>query len=801
MRVTLLTTTALLLALPTLALAQAASAPAPADPQSSEAAVLDEVIVTAQRQSESQQRAAVAVDVVRGEDLVAAGVTGPGRLGELAPALTVQAGATGNIFFIRGVGNFTVAPNSDPAVAFNYDGVYVGRPSSTNGTFFDLARIEVLKGPQGTLYGRNATGGAINVIPVEPILGDFSGYGSISRGDYEATVAEGAVNLPLGEDAAVRLSANLSERDGNLSDGFGDESLRAVRAQFKAALTDNLTVRLSVDGSHIGGRGSSGSYVGNYVYSPVAGYQLISSGLGHDEGLYSAASQAYRRTVTSGASGRKLDDLGPRAFNDNDYLGAHAEIVWTTGLGTLTVVPAWRHADLDLLTTAAAFMYRQREEDEQFSLEMRFAGERIGIFDYTVGALYYDEDIAAQTALSLGSAVSFLRPHYTTESWAPFARVTAHVNESLRLVGGVRYTDDRKTFDGPTVAGAIVCLVRVAGIPSCPLAPQFTLVDDPSQLSFPFPAAGAPPQPIIIGGVPTGAIVARSDRTDNSSLASSKTTYRGAVEYDIAQQSLLFGSIETGYRSGGFSPATGFETFQPEYITAYTLGLKNRFFENRVQLNIEAYQWEYRDQQVNHVGLDLTGRTANFTQNIGRSRIKGVEVEGRALVTPATLVGFDVQYLDTENLSFLYQAAVGAAGSPPPLTGCGVSLNANPTLYDISCAGNPAYNSPKWTVNLNVQHTIDVGNYGLTLMADTQYKSSRVIGFDYLASQIVDANWQSNAQVAFGPVDGSWSIAAFVRNIEDDRIPVSRSLHPTANILVESATAPRTVGVRLSGRF
>ena len=135
---------------------------------------LETIVVTAQRRVETAQRAAVPIDVVSATALVDAGVTQVGRLNDLVPALTVQPTSTGNLIFIRGVGNFTVTPNADPASAFNYDGVYVGRTSGTSGAFFDLERVEVLKGPQGTLYGRNATGGAINVLPVQPKMGEFS---------------------------------------------------------------------------------------------------------------------------------------------------------------------------------------------------------------------------------------------------------------------------------------------------------------------------------------------------------------------------------------------------------------------------------------------------------------------------------------------------------------------------------------------------------------------------------------------------------------------------------------------------
>jgi len=757
---------------------------------------LEEVIVTAQRREENQQRAAVAISVVSGADLAAAGITQVDRLGERAPALTVEHTSTGNILFVRGVGNFTLTANSDPAIAFNYDGVYVARSTSTNGVFFDLERVEVLKGPQGTLYGRNATGGAINVIPTQPRLGEWSGFATASYGNYGAATVESAVNAPLGDKAALRISGSVSDHEGYLDDGSSDDKTRSARVQVKAALTPSLTVRLAGDYSHSGGIGSGVSYIGNYAFNPAAqAYSFIPSGLPISTGQYTADAQAYRQTVRGGTAGRPLDALTPSPFQDNKFYGVTGEVNWETEMGTLTVIPAWRDSNLDYLAVPA-FLYSNRENDKQFSLEARFQGKQIGVFDYTIGGYYFHETINLQTQLSLSSAAAFLDSDYKTKSFAPFLRLTAHLNDALRLVGGVRYTDDKKTFQGPTTSGAVVCLA-----PACPNAPLFPLVENPSQIPFAFPPPGVPVVPIFVNGAPTGAIAARTDRADNSELASADFTYRAAVEYDLAPESLLYASLETGYRSGGFSPAAGFETFQPEYITAYTLGTKNRFFDDRVQLNVEAFYWKYRDQQVNHVGLDLNGRTANFTQNIGHSKIQGVEVESRFLLTPTTLLSASVQYLDAKNEEFKYQAAVGTPGTPPPLTGCAVSLSANPTLYDVDCAGLPSYNSPKWTLTPALQQTFELGDFKLIAAADSQYKSERNIGFQYLAQQKNAANWQSNAQISFSSFRDKWLIAAFVRNIENERIPVFSAVHPTANILINGTTAPRTYGLRATVKF
>ena len=805
---TLFVTTALALCLPAAVAAQTVTAPAAEDNDKG----LGDIVVTAQRRSESSQKAAIPLSVIDGAALTATGATQADRLNELVPALTIEPNSTGNIIFLRGVGNFTVVAASDPAVGFNYDGVYIGRPSSTSGVFYDLDRIEVLKGPQGILYGRNATGGAINILPAQPKIGQLSGHVSGSFGNFSRINAEGAINVPMGDNGALRVSATTSNHDGYYADGTQDEKSYAMRVQMKAELTPNLTVRVSGDYAHDGGKGQSVNYYGRYIYNPrvplsttpipgTSYYTFAPTTVSNDQGVQSPISQAYRQTVPFGPYGaRLLDALLPYPPHQNsNFYGFNAEVTLETGAGTFTLIPSWRYSDIDQLSTAGAFMYSNQETDEQHSFELRFAGKRLGIFDYTLGAYYFRESINSTVALTISNVGSWQKPNYDTKSYAGFGRVVANLTDQFRVVGGIRYTKDDKGFIYSATSAVINCLARtVQGAPNCPTAPLIPLVSSPSQLPFPFPAAGGAPIPVFTSPGPPNYLIIRSDAVFNRTKSSSRTTYRGAVEFDLAPQSMLYASIETGYRSGGFSAAAGFEDFDPEYITAYTVGMKNRFLNNRIQLNIEGFIWDYKNQQVNHVGLDLNGRSANYTQNVGASKIKGFEVDGRFLVTPTTLVNFDVQYLDAKQKSFSYLAGPGT----PPLTGCNVTYNAaNASPYLIDCAGFDSYNSPRWTINFGAQQTIPLGDFQLVIGADTQYKGRRNIGFAYLPEQTIPGNWTSNAQISFGAADERWSISAYVRNIEDDRIPIYSSTHPSASFLIAGATAPRTYGVRAGFKF
>ena len=757
---------------------------------------LNEILVTAQRREESAQRAGIPIDVATGDEVLTQGITQASDLGKLAPALDVQGGGGANVsFFVRGVGNFTVNGYSDPATAFNYDGVYLGRPTSASGVFYDLDRVEILKGPQGTLYGRNATAGAVNVIPAKPRLGEVSGFAVASYGNYDALNLQGAVNVPLGPTAAFRLSGNMVERDGYLSDGTSDEQTEALRGQVLVDITPDFTARIAADYSHTGGMGVGSSYYGRYAFNPMAGsYTFVPSGLDDSVGLFDPAAQAYRQTLFIGLSGRNAAPLDPDIYQDNSYYGVNAELTYDAAIGTFTVIPAWRKASLDYKFGSPAFIGYIQEEDEQFSLEARFNGDRVGIFDYILGAYYFDETIDGNYTFAQQALNAYQEFTSKTESWALFGRVTAHLNDRLRLIGGLRYTEDSKQFDGVADVLVVVCTVRNAfNVPSCPTVPLLPVTDSFTELQPPF-IVPPPNQARPIGA--TGAILTRPQTPVNAGLDNGEVTWRAAAEFDVAERSLLYASVEKGFRSGGFSLAAGRETYQPEYLTAYTIGMKNRLLDNRVQLNLEAFWWDYKDQQIGRIGVDANGNQGQFSQNIGQSSIKGFEIDGQFLPTESTLLSATVQYLDSEYESFVFTQPVGAT---PPLNGCANTLAAG--TWTIDCSGMPAFNAPKWTVNLGAQQTIPLGEYQLIGSVDTQYRSERYVQVDFLPTELVEGNWTTNAQIMFGPDDERWHIAAFVRNIENERVITNTPLYAAASSQQNITSAPRTYGVRAGFKF
>ena len=773
---------------------------------------LGDIIVTAQRQAESSQRAAIAINVVGGADLVNNGITQPERLNSLVPALTIANVGPSATSFIRGVGNFSVSQTSDPAVAFNYDGVYVGRLTATSTTFFDTDRVEVLKGPQGTLYGRNATAGAINILPTQPKIGEVSGYSTLQYGNYNALSVEGAVNLPIGATGALRISGIINNRDGYYRDGTSDDKSQGLRLQIKANLTPDVTARIAFDYEHLGGLGSGLTYLNTYACSAatpttpgVTPHCVVRpTGISRADGNTSLASNAFWTSLLSGVAGRYRDPF-PRNYQNSSFYGSNADIEWKTGLGTLTVIPAIRFDHVVNLNAGGGIALANDQKDIQYSVETRFAG-KLSLFDYTLGFYYFNEDSRLYLgAITNNSSGNFAQPSIQdTQSYAPFLRLTAHLTPKLRVVGGVRYTQDDKQLNAHYITIAETCRAGA----TCPDAILPTAV--PFYIAEPFAVpltqSASVTAPVVIAGPTANTLISRTDVFFNYRLSQNKLTWRGAVEYDLGPASLLYASVEKGFRSGGFNTAVVLDAnapipavYQPEYLTAYTVGSKSRFFNNRLQINVEGFWWKYRNEQIAHAATDEAGRPGSYTQNIGSSTIKGVEAEGRVLITPTTQISTDVQYLHARQDSFAF-TALGY-----PYTNCAVTASTLAPFrgvvpfYNVNCSGLPSYNSPTLTVNLSGQQTVLLGDYKLVLTADTQYKTSRYTYFDYATEQLQRATWQTNAQISFGPASGRWSIAAFVRNLENDRQLAS----PVAFNGIVSAflTPPRTFGGRVAVKF
>jgi iron complex outermembrane recepter protein len=741
--------------------------------ESAGAAALEEIVVTAQRREENLQHAAIAVTAITGSLMSDANAIRVQDLTQLVPSLQVSTAAGPYpLFYLRGVGNFNGNAFSDAAIAFNVDGVYISRPSSTSGTFYDLDRIEVLKGPQGTLYGRNATGGAINVITNKP-ADELSGQATIDFGNYGAKNFNGVLNVPLSQTVAARLAVQSTQHDGYLSDGTDDDKGRAARLQVKFTPNDALSIDTSADYYHQGGKGPSSTVIesnGSFVDgNPRIGNTSAPINALYSQTFYFLAGNTFGPLLDKALV---VSPLPASVHQDNDFWGLSAAANWKTDAGTLTVIPAYRHGKLDYASTAPGFLIDQRETDKQASVEARFASNTNQPLTYLAGIYYLDEKIDGNAIYDQQYNQSTQAYDLSTKSYAAFGRLGYAISDTFRLTGGIRYTDDKKSMNGALNASAVIC--PGSFIPP-PFGPQF-----------------------CFGGVGQ-AVVPSLPIHISPSNSWKETTWRGGVEYDVTPASLLYATVETGFKAGGFFFSHDAPVYQPEKITAYSVGSKNRLLDNRLQLNAEVYYWLYKGQQISEIGQDSTGTVIFPTSNVGKSTLKGVELEGQYLITATTLFMADLELLDARYNDYVYTAPNFGV---PPTTACPYTTLAG-GKYQINCSGQIPPQSPKRSFNFGLQQTFPIGNSSIVADARTHYQSATLTGLEFAAIEMQGSYWMSDATLGYHAPKDRWDVTGYVNNISNRTVIQGTFPHPLAGFSLEAATLrpPRTYGVRLGVKF
>lgn len=746
---------------------------APAD-TSAQSQGLQEIVVTAQRREESLQHAAIAVTAVSGDKLAQAGAVKVEDLTQLVPSLQVAAAAGPYpLFYMRGVGNFNGNALSDSALALNLDGVYLARPSSAAGMFYDISRLEVLKGPQGTLYGRNATGGAINVITNKP-TDDLSGEFTADFGNYRAKNFDGYINVPFSSVVKARLSVQSTEHAGYMSDGTDDDYGRAARLQVLITPSDELSIDTSADFYHQGGKGVGATLVqpGGFVDgNPRLGNTSPAINAIYSQTFYFLAGNTFGPLLTKTLL---INPADTNVQQDNNYWGVSTNVDWKTDAGTLTIIPAYRHGSLDFTSAAAGFLIQQQETDKQGSIEARFASNANQPITYLGGIYYLNEKIDVGNATydqEYNASAQQFDP--STESYAAFGRIGYAITESFRLNAGARFTDDHKSFDGTLNAASTVC--PGAFIPP-PFGPQFC-----------FGGVGQVTQPSL-------------PIDEHASDSWRQTTWRAGAEYDLSSASLLYAAVETGFKAGGFFFSHDDPTYQPEKITAYSIGSKNRFLDNRLQLNGELFYWIYKNQQVSHISVDSTGTVIFETDNVGKAKMKGFELEAEYLLMANTLITSDVDYLDAvyDSYSYLYPN-LGAT----PVTSCPYALTTTGADYTVNCGGRTPPQSPRWSANFGLQQTIPLGYGSVVGTINTHFQTETLTGLEFSTLEEQPSYWLSNATLGYRAPQDRWSITGYVNNLANKTVIAGTFAHPLAGAELTAATLrpPRTYGVRLGVKF
>jgi iron complex outermembrane receptor protein len=735
------------------AYAQSVQGSAARPTQNAGPAELTEIIVTASRRAENLQKQSRDVTAVGAEALARKGVTSADTLSSLVPGLQIATAGAQLQVYIRGVGDRTVTSATDPAVALNIDGVYYPKAFSLAGQFFDLERVEVLRGPQGTLYGRNATSGAVNLLTAKPEFG-FGGFVEAEYGNYDKQRLSGAITGPITEALAFRLAGQMVDRDGYLSDGYNDEHNQGVRGELLWKPTPKDTLLLTGSYTRDDSKGSAAVV----LPGPAGAGDWVGPSDPRARAVI-AAVDPFFATIPKSNGFQKVDTYGLTANYEHEFNGA-----------TLTVLPSYVDSQIKSLTYAAVVVpVYQETHSVQKSLEVRLADSGQSRLKWIVGGFASHERVKDQyqTDQAVFDLVTF-RPKMTDKTLALFGEATYNLTDHLRLIGGARYTWEKKVTDSLTGQ------VPYAFGPTGPIST--------------FPVAAAP----------AGSLNTSGQRTDKA------FNFRAGVEYDVASGSMLYANVATGFKAGGFYADIVDNGYDPEKLTSYQAGIKNRFFDNRLQVNVEGFYWDYKDKQESFLGLARSGGITLRTANAGSARLYGVDVSVMGMITSNDVISADVEYNNTRYGAFSYTSAQFSPA--PPANGCDVGPFVPGVPFgtrQIDCSGMPLVNAPRWSGRVGYQHTKDLGASGeIVFNIDTQFSSSYFFLSDFTSGSKADSYTRTDAGLTWQAPGKAVSVTAYVKNIENEAVYTGGSISPVVPTLVfPFVSAPRTYGVRVRYAF
>ena len=537
---------------------------------------IQEIVVTAERRATSAQKTPVSIEVYTGDDLIKRGITDVTQLANADSSVNITYSTGQPIVSVRGISSGNTTEIGDPAVSVATDGVFTNRPYGVFGGLYDIARVEVLRGPQGTLFGRNSTGGTLNLIDARPSKLDEAQITG-EAGNYNLIAFNGYANAVVTDWLQARMSFNFRSRDGyrdnSPADARGDDDdTKSARFQLAFQPTDRLSGWVLAQ--YLDQRGAGAvqenipfAYVNGVSGEPIHGFPSTMSD-GKSFPLYSEPRTRLHSTDVRGSlSYRVTDDI------TLTYLGGYNKINYLR-------VQALNGAQYGEPT--ARNFYHAHEAPETINQELRLSSAPDAIFTWQLGAYYFHEKNTVSSYTELDSptlgdqrGVLFDYPKVTATSKAVFGQAGYQFTDKLKISAGARYTWDDKARVGTF---------------------------------FVYPLATGLPFTIPI------------DNTGSAKF--SKATWTAGVDYQATSRNLLYAKVSTGYKAGGFNDATS--TYGPETVTAYELGSKNRFLNNHLQINLAFFWMDYANQQVTQFVSGATS-SGSLTTNAGKSRNYGVE--------------------------------------------------------------------------------------------------------------------------------------------------------------------------------
>ncbi|MGH6910214.1 MAG: TonB-dependent receptor, partial [Phenylobacterium sp.] len=739
---------------------------------------LESVIVTARRRSEEAQDVPIALTVMGGDTLEAKGAYNIAQLVQLAPSLYLGSFNPRNTTInIRGLGNNLGLANDglETGVGLYIDQVYFSRPAATTFDLVDIQQVEVLRGPQGTLFGKNTTAGAINVTTRAP---SFTPEGrlELTAGDYGFLQGKASISGPLTDTLAFRLSASSTQRDGlvnNVITGrhFNDQNNLALRGQLLFKPNDRLSVRFTADYNRqrtdccvllFAGYGPSLKPAGSQ-------YPALAAGLG-----YRPASLNPFDRVT---------DINAEAHANQELGGVSAIVEYDLGFATLTSVSAWRYwdwdpaNDADFTRLSILDVSQNADQQDQYSQELRLASNGSGPVSWIGGLYAFRQTIDAQGRSLYGaqSAYWLLGPtvpaalvdgyggqstaHSSTDSYAAFGQVTWRATDKLSITPGLRYTYEEKDADYVQI---------VSGGLANPTAAQLALK-----------YALARPQ-------------AYSAHTSDGKLSGQVN-----VAYQVSPDLLTYGNYARGYKSGGINlaglpvdaagnPLLARAVIKPEKTDAWELGVKSQLLERRLTLNLAAFWSTTHDYQANVVDT-AGGALRQFLDNIEKVRSRGVELDARFAPGGGFTGYFSSAYTDAVYSSY--------ANGPCPLE----QISAVTRPCDLS--GRPLPGVSKWVVSTGAEYRHDLNAGGLAgegyVGADYNWRSAFFSSASDSVYSRIGQYGLLNLRAGFRS-EKNWDAFVWVKNATDEAYfqYVSGQVG-NSGALYANPGDPRTVGVTL----
>jgi iron complex outermembrane receptor protein len=718
--------------------------------------ILEEVVVTAQKREQAITDVALTVTALNGDVARAMGIEDTRDVAMLATNVDIKGAGMADAnpaITIRGIGMNNFNANNNPSVGIYLDEVFLASPAMINLSMMDVGRLEVLKGPQGTLYGRNATGGAVNIISAKPSR-EMDGFASLNVGNYETTKFEGAVGGPLTDTLSGRISGLYDyqgesfheyHREGKSDKDFGDSTTYAVRLQL-AGNHDRLNWNLS--GSYLDQDIANSPFtaLGGYWNSPDEVFVTPCRGkfencvntLGLD------VSDRDGDPFTHDFQESRVDEM--RIESEVTSLNLNLDYEWDTV--TLTSITGWVQQDRDFgeniwSSPLEAFAVLHDEEMEQFSQEFRLdgGGERVR---WLAGVFYWNDtfksDNIANSADILG-LLAGVNPvlwdnDQETTAYAAYGSVDWDITDKLMLTVGLRYSDEETEFEGGT---------------------NGTIVDSAAFDDF----VGADL------GIPEGETIPFTYTDDK--ISEDNTSYRLALEYRPTDDWLTYGSVTTGFKSGGFFGDFTFDNFElepfdSETVTAYEIGSKSTLGQT-TQLNAAIFYYEYEDIQTfvpSTIGFKL--------DNLEEADIFGAEIEVLSSPIEGLDIRFGASYLDTEVKSDFPE-------------------------YD----GNELPNSPETQVTGTIRYEFPVSSgMSIALQADGKYTDEMFRESTNNPWLVTDSYTVLHLRASLLATDGTWEVALWGRNITDEEYEQERFASDIVGQVVGLQGNPNTYGLTLN---